>query len=224
VTATNSGGSNTANSNTVTVNAAVSPPSGGTVTLSGNSTVGSTITATSSGWSGSPTSFETYITTALLPNVPTSSSTRVASSASNNVSYTITSSDATSPVNLFRAFATASNSAGTSETVQSSNVITTTQSGGSAPALISITGNNSLPLGGTFSWSFSNSPTSYSIFCQGPTGTVYTTSNQYTYGGTTFRPGYDGYGWQGAGDYTIYVSARNAYGDSAASSQTTFMN
>ncbi len=93
-----------------------------------------------------------------------------------------------------------------------------------APVLVSISGNNSLALGGTFSWSFSNSPTSYSVFCQGPTGTVFTTSNQYTYTGTTFRPGYDGTGWQGAGNYTIYVSARNSGGDSAVASQTTFMN
>jgi hypothetical protein len=88
----------------------------------------------------------------------------------------------------------------------------------------SITGNNSLALGGTFSWSFTNSPTSYSVFCTGPTGTVFTTSNAYTYTGTTFRPGYDGTGWQGAGDYTIYVSARNAGGDSSLAFVTTYMN
>jgi hypothetical protein len=100
----------------------------------------------------------------------------------------------------------------------------TVSAGGSAPVLISITGDNSLALGGTFNWSFSNSPTAYSLFVQGPTGTVYTTSNAYTYGGTSFRPGYDGTGWQGAGNYTAYVSARNAFGDSAVASQTTFMN
>jgi len=93
-----------------------------------------------------------------------------------------------------------------------------------APVLSSITGNNTLALGGTFSWSFTNSPTSYSVFCTGPTGTVFTTSNDYTYPGTTFRPGYDGTGWQGSGDYTIYVSARNAGGDSSLAFVTTFMN
>lgn len=94
---------------------------------------------------------------------------------------------------------------------------------GSAPVLSSISGNNSLALGGTFSWSYANSPTAYSIFCQGPTGSVYTTNNAYTYTGTSFRPGYDGSGWQGAGNYTIYVSATNAYGSSVVSSQTTYM-
>jgi len=93
-----------------------------------------------------------------------------------------------------------------------------------APVLSSISGNNSLSLGGTFSWSYTNSPTGYSIFCQGPTGTVFTTNNAYTYTGTSFRPGYDGTGWQGAGNYTIYVSATNSGGSSVVSSQTTFMN
>jgi len=93
-----------------------------------------------------------------------------------------------------------------------------------APVLSSITGDNSLVLGGTFSWSFTNSPTAYSVFCTGPTGTVFTTSNAYSYNGTTFRPGYDGTGWQGAGDYTIYVSARNAGGDSAVASFTRSMS
>lgn len=92
------------------------------------------------------------------------------------------------------------------------------------PVLSSISGNNSLALGGTFSWSFTNSPTAYSVFCLGPTGTVFTTSNAYSYTGTTFRPGYDGTGWQGAGNYTINVSARNAGGDSAVASVTTFMS
>lgn len=93
-----------------------------------------------------------------------------------------------------------------------------------APVLSTITGDNSLTIGGTFSWSFTNSPTAYSVFCTGPTGTVFTTSNAYTYTGTTFRPGYDGTGWQGSGDYTIYVSARNAGGDSAVASFTRFMS
>jgi hypothetical protein len=93
-----------------------------------------------------------------------------------------------------------------------------------APVLSSISGNNSLSLGGTFSWSYTNSPTAYSILCQGPTGTVFTTNNAYTYSGTTFRPGYDGSGWQGAGNYTLYVSATNSGGNSVVSSQTTYMN
>ena len=96
--------------------------------------------------------------------------------------------------------------------------------GGSAPAKISLTGNNSLAVGGTFSWSFSGSPTGYSVFVTGPTGTVYTTSNAYTYTGTTFRPGYDGTGWQGAGTYTIYISATNANGSSPVETLDQYMS
>lgn len=92
------------------------------------------------------------------------------------------------------------------------------------PVLSSISGNNSLALGGTFSWSFTNSPTGYSILVTGPSGNVFTTSNAYTYGSTSFRPGYDGSGWQGAGDYTIYVNATNGGGAGEPASLTTYMN
>ena len=231
VVASNVGGdSSPADSSSVTVSAPVSIPSGGTVTLTGSSTPGSVITASTSGWSGSPTSYDVYITTALFPSIPTSGSSRVASSGGgSSTTYTITSSDAIAPVNIFRAFATASNSAGTSSTVQSSNTITSTAAGGggAAPVLISITGNNSLQYGGTFTWSFSNSPTAYSIFVSGPNGTVYSTINAYTYSTTTFRPGYDGNIAPPpfpSGSYTINVSARNASGDSTVATVTTFMS
>jgi cellulose 1,4-beta-cellobiosidase len=92
------------------------------------------------------------------------------------------------------------------------------------PVLSSISGNNSLALGGTFSWSFTNSPTGYSILVTGPSGSVYTTSNSYSYGSTSFRPGYDGTGWQGSGNYTIYVNAQNSGGNSLTASLTTFMS
>jgi hypothetical protein len=97
-------------------------PSGGTVTLTGNATAGSIITASTSGWSGSPTSYSTIITTALSPTIPTASSNQVAAGTT-SATYTITSNDTISPVNIFRAFTTASNSAG-SASVQSSNYIT----------------------------------------------------------------------------------------------------
>lgn len=127
----------------------VSIPSGGSVSLTGGSTPGSIITASTSGWSGSPTSYDVFITTALSPNIPTSSSSRVASSGGGtSASYTITSSDAISPVNIFRAFATASNSAGTSSVVQSPNTITTT--GSTPPPAPSITS------GPTISWASGN--------------------------------------------------------------------
>ena len=133
----------------------VAVPSGGTVSLSGNSTAGSIITASTSGWSGSPSSYDVYITTALSPTVPTSSSTRVASSSgASSTTYTITSSDAVSPVNIFRAFATATNSGGTSGVVQSSNTITASSSSPATAPGIPGTPTNGW-VGGTsypFSW------------------------------------------------------------------------
>ena len=110
---------------------AISPPSGGTVSLTGSSTAGSVITASTSGWSGSPTSYDVFITTT-TSGTPTSSSSRVSSSnGASSTTYTITSSDAVAPVNIFRSFATATNAGGTSGTVQSSNTISAS---GSSPA------------------------------------------------------------------------------------------
>lgn len=102
-------------------------PSGGSVTLSGNSTPTSVITASTSGWSNSPTSYDVFITTS-TSGTPTATSTRVAqSNGTSSCTYTITSTDAVSPANIFKAFATATNGAGTSiDTAQSSNTITAT--------------------------------------------------------------------------------------------------
>jgi hypothetical protein len=232
-TATNSGG--TSNSGVFTagqergpITAAVSVPANTSQpTLSGNLSVGSTLTFGVGSWSGSPTSYSLrlYRGTQFVATSET-----LASNAGNTTSatYVITQADFNSGQRYFRAFATATNSAGTSN----SGTFTAGQELGPitsapatpAPVLISISGNNSLAVGGTFTWSYSNSPTAYSIFVQGPSGTVFTTNNAYTYTGTSFRPGYDGTGWQGSGNYTVYVSARNSGGDSVVSSQTTFMS
>ena len=228
-TATNAGGTSSDVGSNVVLSAPLPvAPSGGSVTLSGTGVAGTSLTASTSGWSQSPTSYNVYIY-ASTSNPPTMSDSLKASSNSSSVSYTVTTFDASPPAYYFKAFATATNAAGTSSIAQSS-VILSSLPAGAVPVLVSLTGNNSLALGGTFSWSFSNSPTAYSILVQGPTGTVYTTSNAYTYTGTTFRPAYDGTGgtngtgWQGAGNYTIYISARNASGNSTVSSQTTAMS
>jgi hypothetical protein len=223
VIASNSGGAGTAAfSNTASVSAPVSVPSGGTVSISTNTgtyVVGSTITYSTSGWSGSPTSYSLRLYNGTNP-VLTSDPLR-ASTSSSSGTYIIQSIDVP---NYFKAFATATNSAGTSTEASSTQVGPAVAAAGAVPVLISLTGNNSLALGGTFSWSFSNSPTAYSLFVTGPSGTVYTTSNAYTYSTTTFRPGYDGTGWQGSGTYTIYVSAQNATGNSLVASLSTSMS
>jgi len=135
VTAGNSAGSNSASSSPVTVNSPPSIPTGGSVTLSGGNTAGSVITAsTSSGnWNNSPTSYDVFITTS-TSGTPTSGNSRVSSSnGSTSCTYTITLTDAISPVNIFRAFATASNSAGTSSPPVQSSTIITTQASSSTP-------------------------------------------------------------------------------------------
>jgi hypothetical protein len=225
VTATNANGTSAASaaSNSATPSAGVgAAPSGGTVSIStntGNYSVGSIITYSTSGWSGSPTSYSLRLYNGTSP-VITSDPLR-ASTGSTSGTYTIASGDVP---NYFKAFATASNSTGTSTEASSNQVGPATAASGAVPVLISLTGNNSLTLGGTFTWSFSNSPTAYSIFCTGPSGTVFTTSNAFTYSGTTFRPGYDGTGWQGAGTYTMYVTAQNASGTSTTASAAVSMS
>lgn len=156
----------------------VTIPSGGSVTLSGSNTAGSVITASTSGWSGSPTSYDVYITTALSPNTPTSSSTRVAqSNGGSSTSYTITSSDAISPVNVFRAFATATNAAGTSGTVQSSNTITTqAAASGTAP---------STPTNGGGSFSTGTNYVTNATFTSSSSGTTPITYSWTVYSSTS---------------------------------------
>jgi hypothetical protein len=226
VTATNANGTSAASSasNSVTPTVpVVSAPSGGTVSIStntGNYTVGSVITFSTTGWSGSPTSYSLRLYNGTNP-VLTSDPLR-GSTTSTSATYTIASGDVP---NYFKAFATATNSGGTSTEAGSTQVGPAVAAAVAAPVLISITGNNSLTLGGTFTWSFTNSPTVYSILCTGPSGSVYTTSNAFTYSGTTFRPGYDGTGWQGSGTYTMYVTARNAAGGtSTTASVSQFMS
>lgn len=95
-------------------------PSGGSVSIStntGNYSTGSVITYSTSGWAGSPTSYNLRLYNGTNP-VLTSDAQR-GSTTSSSSTYTITSSDVP---NYFKAFATASNSAGTSSEVSSSQV------------------------------------------------------------------------------------------------------
>lgn len=122
----------------------VSVPSGGTVSIStntGNYQVGSVITFSTSGWSGSPTSYSLMLhngTNPVLQSDPLRAST-----SSTSGTYTITSADVP---NYFKAFATATNSAGTSAPVGSVQVGPAT----SAPVTPAITS------GPTISWASGN--------------------------------------------------------------------
>lgn len=152
VTATNASGSTSATSNEATVSAPLpAKPAGGSVTLtpSGTQYNGTTLTASTSGWSGSPTSYSIGIYASTGTPSPGAIGTVLkASSSTSSVTYTITSGDASPPAYYFKAFATATNAGGTSDQVES-NLVTslllkapnvptslTTPSSGTAPNLI----------------------------------------------------------------------------------------
>jgi len=135
-------------SNSVTPNT-LSRPSGGTVSLSGTGVAGTTITATTVGWSNSPTSYNVRIF-ASVTNPPTTSDILKATnspSSSNTVSYTVTTFDASPPPYYFKAFATATNAAGTSLTEPGSNVILSSLGAPSTPGIPTMVydGGNSTP-------------------------------------------------------------------------------
>ena len=162
-TATNAGGtSSEVGSNVVTSAPLPTPPSGGSVTLSGTGVAGTTLTATTSGWSGSPTSYSLAIY-ASTSNPPTTSSVLKAITSGSSLTYDVTTSDASPPAYYFRAFATATNAAGTSSQV-ASGVILSSLPAVSPPA--TPTGVTNTWNGGTsytFSWSASSGATGYYI-------------------------------------------------------------
>lgn len=146
VTASNAGGSNQAFSNTATVAAPLSPPSGGTVTLSGSGVAGTVLTASTSGWSNSPTSFNVRIYASTTTPPTTSGILKAISGGASSVTYTVTTLDASPPPYYFRAFATATNAAGTSTEV-ASNIILSSLGAPSTPGTPTMVydGGNSTP-------------------------------------------------------------------------------
>ena len=123
-----SGGGGTLASDSVsgifTQSAATSVPSGGSITLTGSTSPGSVLTATTSGWSNSPTSYSLAIRIARNGDVPTESSEIVASSTTTSATYTIENTVGAK----LRAFVTATNAIGTS-TSAVSGVVTVTATG-----------------------------------------------------------------------------------------------
>jgi hypothetical protein len=124
-------------------------PSGGSVTFSGTASTGNTLSASTSGWAGSPTSYFIKITRGTA-GVITSETTR-ASSASSSVTYDVVAADAGY---YFKAFATASNSAGTSseassiEKGPSTNPVT-------APGVPGVSNNYDGYIGSYYTWTLS---------------------------------------------------------------------
>jgi len=205
----------------------VSIPTNATApTLTGGLNVGSSFTFTVGTWNNTPTSYALYLYRG-TQFVATSETLVAGPLNATSSTYTIPLSDYNDANNrkYYRAFASATNSAGTSSVVAGTElgpITNTGGGGGSAPSTPTVSGNNSLAVGGTFSWS-STGATGYAFTVYNPSGTV----NYSTYGSyvatTSWRPGYDGT-WAGAGNYSIYVYAHNANGDSSVASLTTYMS
>ena len=124
VTATNAAGSTQALSNTATVSAPLSPPSGGSVTLSGTGVANEILTALTTGWSPTPGSYSVRIYARTTTPVTVATGVlKASSSGADTVEYTVTDSDAAAPAYYFRAFATATNAAGTSSEVASDTIL-----------------------------------------------------------------------------------------------------
>jgi len=155
---------------------------------------------------------------------------------STNTYYDITFNQSTNPYTV-GAFVYATNNGGNSNVVGSSNTIGPILPNGTAPTTVTVSGDNALAIGGTFTWSADGTPTPTYRFVigynatngSGPFSTKYdstggatlTTSNGVTT--TSWRPYYDG-GWAGAGYYRCTVFAINAFGGPVYGSNTTYMN
>ena len=190
VTASNAAGSSSpAASNPVTVLAPPSRPSGGTVSLSGTGVENTIITATTTGWSDSPTSYSVRIYASTI-NPPTTSDTLKATnspSSSNTVSYTVTAFDASPPPYYFKAFATATNAAGTSLTEPGSNVILSSLAAPSTPGTPTLVYDSANSTASNWAYDVTFTPSSgsgtiqYQLDCQA-------SNNQSTILSTATRP------------------------------------
>jgi len=157
--ATNSGGTSgyTAGTEGGPLAQPVVIPSGGSASLSGGVSTGSTLSASTSGWSGSPTSYFIKITRG-TQNVA-SYETTVASSSSTSTSYTVAAGDAGY---YFKAFATASNSAGSSSEVASGELGPATNPVTTTKPTISVS-NSYASVSGTSTWTLSMTHTGGSV-------------------------------------------------------------
>lgn len=194
VTAVNAAGNSTPaiSSNTASVSPPLSRPSGGTVSLSGTGVAGTTITATTVGWSDSPTSYSVRIY-ASTTNPPTTSDILKATnspSSSNTVSYTVTTFDASPPAYYFKAFATATNAAGTSLTEPGSNVILSSLGAPSTPGTPTMVydGGNSTPSNWAYDISWTASTGSGTIQYQLDCRATNSSSDPRTILSTATRP------------------------------------
>jgi hypothetical protein len=167
----------------------IAVPSGGSISLApaGTQQALTTITATTSGWSGSPTAYEIKINKATgTPPGEGGSGTPNGTVSGTSVSHQITTSEASGTPDQFVAFARAYNAGGWSNWIQSNTVVSTP-----IPVAVTYTatyGANGGTGGGESTW---------------------TAGNPTTAAGQPSRPGYTFNGWYdtASADYTYNVGA-----------------
>jgi Bacterial Ig-like domain (group 3) len=178
VTATNSGGTSTAVTSAPTATVVAEPPAGGTASISGTAQQGQTLTATTSGWSNTPTSY-TYTWESC-----TTTCTAVAtdSSSTTTSTYAIAATDVGHTIEVA---VTATNSGGNSTTVTSAAtaaVIALAPVISVAPAITGTAQQGLTLTASTGTWT--NTPTSYAYqweSCSGTTCTAITGATSSTY-------------------------------------------
>ena len=191
----------------------ISAPTGGSVSLSGSGVAGTSITATTSGWTGSPTSYSVNIRRSISSPV-LSSDFSVASSTTSSVSYTITVTDANPPPYIYKAFATATNSGGTSSIVSSSE-ITSSRLAQPTGLFISYQGWNGTQHTWSASWNAVTGASSYTAYREvaaqpgTPIGNTSNPQTGLTGTSTTFSTTNFSYDWA-----RFYVKAVNSLDDS----------
>ena len=180
VTATNSGGTSTAVTSAPTATVVAEPPAGGTASISGTAQQGQTLTATTSGWSNSPTSY-TYQWESCVSGTCSIVATDSASTATTST-YVIAATDVGHTIEVA---VTATNSGGNSTTVTSAataTVIALAPVISVAPAITGTAQQNQTLTASTGTWT--NTPTSYAYQwedCSGTTCTAISGATSSTY-------------------------------------------
>lgn len=191
VTVSNKTGTAGSASASLTAVPVVAVPSGGSISLApaGTQQALTTITATTSGWSGSPTAYEIKINKA-TGSTPSEGGTITEPEgvvSGTSVSHQITTGEASGTPDSFAAFARAYNAGGWSGWIQSNTVLSTP-----------------IPVAVTYTPTYNANGGS-----GGGTGATYTAGSSVT---ALSAPSFSGYtfnGWYdtGSGDYTYYASA-----------------
>ena len=201
----------------------VAVPAGGSVSISPGATqvAGTLITAATTGWTNSPSSYDVriYASSSNPPN--TGSIPKASSSGASSVSYTITELDASPPAYYFKAFATATNAGGTSSEV-GSNVVTSILAAPvntSAPSVTPTSGTAGTTTYSSSTGTWTSSPTSYAYQWQYlDQGSTYLSISGAT--GSTYSPPSNFFSLGFSSPIRCRVTATNSGGSTSAFSNT----